>query len=282
MNRELFSIQSLKTEELAASAYRVEYYSLLLFKGDNRFLVDGVPYRSQSHTILFLAPYQSFRRLSGESGESGEIRLMQFHGDFYCIEYHKKEVACNGLLFNNIYLSPHIEVAEGLWNEVMSILEKINEHNRPDTYFEAIVKSYLQLILALSSKAKVEEIGKSEHANPNVGEMSRFVELIEKHFINERNVSFYAAAFSLTTDSFSKKVKKEFAKTPSQLIQERVTLEAKKLLHLTYKSVKEIAAALNFEDEFYFSRYFKKNVGLSPARYREKTGISIVAKKSME
>ena len=66
-----------------------------------------------------------------------------------------------------------------------------------------------------------------------------------------------------------------------QLIQERVTLEAKKLLHLTYKSVKEIAAELNFEDEFYFSRYFKKNVGVSPLRYREKVGISIVAKISM-
>lgn len=66
-----------------------------------------------------------------------------------------------------------------------------------------------------------------------------------------------------------------------QLIQERVTLEAKKLLHLTYKSVKEIANELNFEDEFYFSRYFKKNVGLSPTHYREKVGISIVAKISM-
>lgn len=73
-------------------------------------------------------------------------------------------------------------------------------------------------------------------------------------------------------------VKKQFSKSPSQLINERVILEAKKLLHLTYKSIKEIAQELNFEDEFYFSRYFKKNVGVSPSSYRKNVGISIVAK----
>ena len=55
-------------------------------------------------------------------------------------------------------------------------------------------------------------------------------------------------------------------------------LEAKKLLHLTYKSIKEIAQELDFEDEFYFSRYFKKEVGLSPKQFRDSVGISIVAK----
>ena len=57
-----------------------------------------------------------------------------------------------------------------------------------------------------------------------------------------------------------------------------MVLEAKKLLHLTYKSIKEIAQELDFEDEFYFSRYFKKEVGLSPKQFRDSVGISIVAK----
>ena len=82
----------------------------------------------------------------------------------------------------------------------------------------------------------------------------------------------------LSTSAFGKKIKQQFGKTPTQLIQDRVILEAKKLLHLTHKSVKEISAELNFEDEFYFSRYFKKSVGLSPLRYREDAGISIAAR----
>lgn len=59
-------------------------------------------------------------------------------------------------------------------------------------------------------------------------------------------------------------------------------LEAKKEIHLTYKSIKEIARDLGFEDEFYFSRYFKKKVGVSPKTFREQVGVSIVAKKSIE
>ena len=55
-------------------------------------------------------------------------------------------------------------------------------------------------------------------------------------------------------------------------------LEAKKKLHLTYKSIKEIANELGFEDEFYFSRYFKKLTNVSPKTFRENVGISIVAK----
>ncbi len=61
------------------------------------------------------------------------------------------------------------------------------------------------------------------------------------------------------------------------MTHERIILEAKKKLHLTRQSIKEIAYALNFTDEFYFSRFFKNFVKVSPQTYREKTGISIVA-----
>src|SRR5690606_41317452 len=103
-------------------------------------------------------------------------------------------------------------------------------------------------------------------------------DLLENHFLRERSPSFYANEMAMSSSSFSKKVKRQFGKSPSQLIQERVVLEAKKLLHLTHKTVKEIAADLRFDDEFYFSRNFKKEVGLSPTHFRKTVGISVVAK----
>ncbi|MBJ5570629.1 AraC family transcriptional regulator, partial [Salmonella enterica subsp. enterica serovar Typhimurium] len=78
-------------------------------------------------------------------------------------------------------------------------------------------------------------------------------------------------------NTLSKKIKSLFNKTPSQIIQERVILEAKKQIHLTRKSFKEIALELNFNDEFYFSKYFKKYTGVSPTQFRKEVGISIVA-----
>src|SRR5690606_15528435 len=78
-----------------------------------------------------------------------------FHGDFYCIEYHKKEVACNGLLFNNIYDQPFILLSEEEYKEMHGLFDKLAvELNFKDSYSLAVVRAYLQLMLALSSKVK--------------------------------------------------------------------------------------------------------------------------------
>ncbi|WP_228437426.1 helix-turn-helix domain-containing protein [Chryseobacterium sp. 7] len=72
----------------------------------------------------------------------------------------------------------------------------------------------------------------------------------------------------MTIYSFNRMVKRVLGVSPSKIIQERIILEAKRLLVLSDMSVKEIASELNFQDEFYFSRYFKKSVGLSPKYFR--------------
>lgn len=210
--------------------------------------------------------------------EDLEIVLLHFHSDFYCIEYHKKEVACNGLLFNNIYLLPYISVTSDKFTAIRQIIEKLDAENKfCNPFSDAILRSYLQLILALCSKEKNIELKDGDTYDTYYDDIAGLQDLIEKYFLKERASSFYASKLALSTNTFSKKVKQQFGKTPTQLIKERVILEAKKMLHLTHKSIKEIAFELNFEDEFYFSRYFKKSVGLSPTHYREEAGISIVA-----
>ena len=135
------------------------------------------------------------------------------------------------------------------------------------------------MILALSSREKQLQ---NETSSLKITDSLNFSNLLESYFIRERSVAFYAEYYHLSVDAFSKKIKKNYGKSPSKLIQERLILEAKKQIHLTYKSIKEIARDFGFEDEFYFSRYFKKEVGISPKKFREQVGISIVAKKSIE
>lgn len=190
-------------------------------------------------------------------------------------------ISCNGILFNNIYEKPFFNINESYYDEIVNTIEKMeneikNEIVNPFT--DSIVKSYLQLILSISSKEKSKYLTDLKPNELPNKDLVYFQDLIENYYKTERSMTFYAAKFSLSTDAFSKKVKKQFSKSPSQLINERIILEAKKLLHLTYKSIKEISQELNFEDEFYFSRYFKKNVGVSPSLYRKNVGISIVAK----
>src|SRR5690606_29164810 len=118
----------------------------------------------------------------------------------------------------------------------------------------------------------------SDHLIQNdLKELKDFQNLVEQHFRIEKSPAFYAGLLNMSPNALSKKIKLQFNKTPSRIIQERVILEAKKLIHLTRKNMKEIAAELNFDDEFYFSKYFKKHTGVSPTKFRDETGISIVA-----
>ncbi|MEF9479073.1 helix-turn-helix domain-containing protein [Chryseobacterium sp. 1B4] len=262
------------------SEFTTENYSVFLWKGSGIFSVDGINYSYSGYNILFLSPYQKLK-LASESEE--DIHVLFFHGDYYCIEYHKEEVACNGLLFNNIYLNPGVELTEESYHYILELFSHIKkEESEKHQFSESIIKTYIQLILAIGSKQK-SSIEKSvitgdKIPNKNAAE---FQKLLESHFKDEKELSFYSDKLKITNNTLSKAVKKEFAKTPTQLINERIILESKKLLHLTYRSVKEIASELGFADEFYFSRYFKKSVGCSPKNYREKVGISVVAKMSM-
>ncbi|SKB63835.1 AraC-type DNA-binding protein [Soonwooa buanensis] len=254
------------------------FYQILIFNGSAKFEINFIQYECSDSTILFLTPYQQFKWL--DTNESA-LHLIQFHGDYYCIEYHKNMISCNGILFNNIYEKPFFNINESYYDEIVNTIEKMeneikNEIVNPFT--DSIVKSYLQLILSISSKEKSKYLTDLKPNELPNKDLVYFQDLIENYYKTERSMTFYAAKFSLSTDAFSKKVKKQFSKSPSQLINERIILEAKKLLHLTYKSIKEISQELNFEDEFYFSRYFKKNVGVSPSLYRKNVGISIVAK----
>lgn len=273
----LIKIEQIDSTSLS-KGIKEPYYHILIFDGPSRFTIDFTNYDCRGQNLLFLSPYQFLKW--NQSSSPVMLDAIQFHGDFYCIEYHKQEVACNGILFNNIYEQPFVSVNEETYNEVYLIVQKMKQHlaDMESQYDVSIISTYLQLILALSSKEKQLQMNSPVKKGPGFDHITHFQNILEEHFRDSKEVAFYAGQLGLAVNTFSKKIKKHFGKSPTKLIQERIVLEAKKLLHLTHKPVKEIASELNFEDEFYFSRYFKKEVGISPMHFRENVGISIVAK----
>ncbi len=97
----------------------------------------------------------------------------------------------------------------------------------------------------------------------------RFLGDVERDFLTERRVSAYADRYAITVDHLSDLLRKRIGRTAMDVLQDRLILEAKRLLLHSSMSLKEVGFALNMEDPAYFSRVFKKATGQTPGDYRE-------------
>ena len=98
--------------------------------------------------------------------------------------------------------------------------------------------------------------------------MQEFVDLVAEHGAKERNVSFYAEKLLLTPNYLSAFIRKHSNKSVMQWLNERTLLQAKALLKHTNQSISEIAFLLNFAEVTLFSRFFKRETGMTPKEFR--------------
>lgn len=270
----LISIEKSEYYSLSSPIQLSQYSIILIHSGEGIYRADFGSFNFSGPTLLFSTPLQTifinqFKNL--------KYTVILFHGDFYCIEAHREEVACNGLLFNTIYLEPSIVISEQQHDDFCKLIQQLeNELTDPDSS-EMVLKSYLQVILAKSSTAKLRTLKKETKAILKDKKMEQFRILLDEKYLVLHKPSDYAELLAISPNTLTKKSIKYFGKTPTQLIQDRLILEAKKLLHLTTLSIKEIAHQLQFNDEYYFSRFFKKYTQISPQTFRNKGGISQVA-----
>lgn len=98
---------------------------------------------------------------------------------------------------------------------------------------------------------------------------------IDEHYKSEKSPAFYANQMHMSIKHLNRIVKDSVGKTTSNLISERIQLEAKRLLCNISLNISEIALDLGFEDSAYFSRFFRKNEGMKPTEFRAKYFIAL-------
>jgi AraC-like DNA-binding protein len=270
------TLLGLYTDEdcLSAPAQFPEYSVVFVEEGEGVYHADFGAFPFRGPVLLFSTPLQLIYL---EPQQPCTFRMLQFHSDFYCIEYHKAQVACNGLLFNNIYIEPSVKLNEREARVFKQLLDDLTEEFDTTGCDEIVMRGYLQLLLAKSSSIKMKSAANMQDPQDKDEQMEKFRELLDQHYLTLHKPSDYADMLAMSANNFTKRCTKYFKKSPSAMIQERLILEAKKQLHLTRRSIKEIAFSLQFSDEFYFSRFFKKFTKVSPQTFRQQTGISIVA-----
>jgi len=147
----------------------------------------------------------------------------------------------------------------------------IREYNRFSPEKDYILRNYIHILLLLVREIYRPHSKKiDENATRSMRLANQFKRLLEKQFMETREVKKYAAQLHVTPKYLAEAVKETTGKSPRDLINDVLLLECKVQLGSTNKSITEIAHELQFEDQAHFSRFVKQHTGLTPTDWRKK------------
>ncbi|HEV7378521.1 MAG TPA: AraC family transcriptional regulator, partial [Dyadobacter sp.] len=130
----------------------------------------------------------------------------------------------------------------------------------------AIIESYLR-----SWFLHCLDVQKHISLKPHVDlRMQMLLELIETQYRRQRQADFYARQLSISAKRLNELTRESFGKTISQLINDRLVLEAKREIGFIEKPIKEISYELGFSEPSYFTRFFGKQTGFAPQDFRKR------------
>lgn len=228
-------------------------------------MVDFVWYELEDNMLFLLRPGQVHQLDCVRDGIS-----IIFTEKFYFTNKNDKETLYD---FSNLFDSWHgygpVRLGTCVSESFRLLSDLMSREMKSSLSNSSIIKHYLNAFLLLAEREKrrnAAEIMMPHHHDSRVVQLRR---LIEKHFQCEHQVTFYANVFALTPKRLNEITKETTGRTITELLHDRIVLEAKRNLAFSHKSVKEICYELGFEDPAYFSRFFKNNTGISPQDFRD-------------
>lgn len=244
------------------------YFSVLWITAGNGVL--ETDFSKTAYTAGQIFCFNIYQAFALHPETETKAQLLLFHPNFFCIETYQHEVGCNGVLFNQVYNAQPIAVDLETGAELAQLLKTMRaEMKSGELATGELVFSYLKIFLVKLTRLKTAQAPSCNPAIPIPAVLSQLETLINENFTNHHQPSFYTGRLHIPLKTLSNLCRKHFHKSLSLLIAEKIILKAKwELLH-TEAQVKAVAASLGFKDEFYFSRFFKKHIGLSPAHFRQ-------------
>ncbi|HLW32114.1 MAG TPA: helix-turn-helix domain-containing protein [Aequorivita sp.] len=146
----------------------------------------------------------------------------------------------------------------------------IREHERFSPERDFLLRNFINiLLLRVREICRTHTKEKVEKFTHTMKLANRFKHLLERDFIEMREVKLYAQKLSISPKYLSDVVKKTFGKSPRQMINDVLLLESKMLLGSTDLSISEISYKLKFDDPAHFSHFIHHHLGCSPRALRK-------------
>jgi len=238
--------------------------------------------------VLWLEQGEANFQLDGQQGQitEGSVLLVPQH----CVHGFKFSKDAHGMVVTLAY-SLIDSLDSDLAQELMTLTEPVLcglqdlasaaaieaglralyfEYQQRGRYHQAVIESLVSTTLAwlmrenlaqARDKIAVSVVRAREH-------LAGFVALVDEYFSKHTTLDHYAAQLDISAAHLNAICRQMSGRSALQLIHERLILEARRELIYTSMTIKEISELLGFADPAYFTRFFKRQMGVSPKDFR--------------
>ena len=233
----------------------------LLERGSVTIEIDFEQYTIGPACFIYMHPSQVHRIVSFESVT---VTTWGINNESLNAEYLK--------LLEDISPSRPLKLdheAFSIVSETASLCMKLSERKH-DKLYHPLLKDGFNTLTALVISQFLKEVKLPGLFSRFEIVTKTFNEMLEREFKTAKRPVEYAQKINISTPYLNECVKNATGFSVTHHIQQRIILEAKRLLYHSERSVKEIAAELGYDDYPYFSRLFTKVAGISAQAFRHK------------
>ena len=248
--------------------HRHDYYTIILTeKGCGSHSIDFRKFEIENHSLHFVYPGQ-VHQVNNPERPSGWV--MNFTQEFLIRNHITQNLIDQVYLYNTYGDSPPLHLNADEFTRFKNITRQLQEYSYRNISYQyealgAVLKLFFINISSLCSISK-QNAATSYEGIGNL--LVNFKKLISSNYHQWHKVTEYANELAVSSDYLNKYVKSNTNKSAKEFIQDRIIVEAKRMLLFTDKSNKELAYELGFEEPAHFSNFFKKIAEQTPGRFR--------------
>jgi len=262
-----------ESRDIITTTHRAKFYHIIWFQnGNSMHLVDFKPVTITPNTLLFINK-DTVQRFDSNTNFEGKAILFTDH--FFCKTESDIKYLKESILFNDLFTVAQIKVQNQL-KIFADLFQQITDElqNEKDKSQSDILQNLLHNLMLHSERERRKQNFIEIKKSADLDYVLLLKDLLETNYKNQKQVNFYAKQIIITEKRLNQATSKVLGKTPKEIIDDRVLLEAKRILAHTTQSVKEIAYHLGFEEPTNFIKYFKKHSTVTPIEFREKNTLA--------
>jgi AraC family transcriptional regulator, transcriptional activator of pobA len=235
----------------------------LLLEGDIEYFADFKKHTVIAPALMFLSPDQVYQNICGSMYKKVHI---SFNKDFLVNEV-QGVLSCWEYMFSQEVIPVKDEATLEELQTYVRLMQQEFDSAKPQK--NLVLRNLLNAFIIcaarlMNCKTRIVQMDSSQNKI-----VRQFKTLTDENYLHRTQVAQYADMLYVTPGHLNDLIKSVTGKTAKQIIDEKRIVEAKRLLFWGEHSVKEIAGHLNFEDDSYFNRFFKKHTGQTPAFFQK-------------